>query len=949
MNIFKSAGSLLLVLSLTLSLNQTVYAKNYRFDDVSENPNIKGDISENGIRDIFDEALLQNHILKNQYNRSANVMNADYNKDNNINIFDLMRMKNDICKNSSELTCTGSDSGDGWKFENGVLSLSFPDDNNWKQYKDLIWSLKLEEGTEIVHDYDFSELPNLKQVSFPSTVRTIGKGAFSGCSELISVTLPEGIIKIEDEAFKDCDSLGIVCLPASVKNISDSAFTNSEKVQIFGESEYVESYCDKKDIKYIPYSIDSMDDVSSYTQIKNHQFNNFDLWHVKEWDDENGEVKNENGQLVLSASDSYITAFSDERLSFSEKGSDIKIIIEAESNDRDLLDHIYGGYVIPEPFNDLAYPKGNVVSCTNENDLYKAKIEIQTSIESVNDVYFQIRLGCNRDSVNGTVKINSFTVSPMYIDSYSSFSESNWKVKRWGDDGGDVSFDNGEMIMSTDDSYITAYGSHIIKGKSGDLLPLLTTVTVESDNEELLEHIYIGRVDIIDDKENDMSYSKGDVIKKEKKGDKYEAVITGVNFMYTNDFFLQLRLGKNSDHVSGSVRVKHISLAWDDNYAKASVGTKDDNKRINQFIMKKDSDKNFDIFDPCDKSYVVSALAMLYRFREGLEKTAGPLDGNGLVTINLKNTNNSAYMSKSSYGSGDDLTVLNEYCLDASKSYIDRIRNQGLGFGEYHEMSHSYVNSTVDKNFVHNADDSGTNFRNFISREVDDFSGMIPIVDDNGHILFDDMVYDSQNTDEPYKLCFNQNTMDTYYQYKDNVCEGYIHDLSYLAYKMIYDHFENEHEGKGKYIFSEFFSGGKNIGYNIDDEDTQNNISLALKNVLVPNFPEYQNYNDYLNNPKKYLNCINCLVEGSNLYNAKMGIKSEKINMSEFLAANEKIATAVRKMLYCDQIDQMYEGGSCDCLYKFMNDKDLHVFCGDTNFDGIVNEKDNTELQYRKK
>jgi len=58
------------------------------------------------------------------------------------------------------------------------------------------------------------------------------------------------------------------------------------------------------------------------------------------------------------------------------------------------------------------------------------------------------------------------------------------------------------------------------------------------------------------------------------------------------------------------------------------------------------------------------------------------------------------------------------------------------------------------------------------------------------------------------------------------------------------------------------------------------------------------------------------------------------------LKSDKVAAEAVRKSLYCTEVDQTYDDGSRDFLYKFMNNDELHEFCGDKNYDGYADEKD---------
>ncbi|MBW8334722.1 MAG: leucine-rich repeat protein [Prolixibacteraceae bacterium] len=65
---------------------------------------------------------------------------------------------------------------------------------------------------------------SLISVSVPSSVNTIGEGAFSGCSGLTSVTIPSSVTTIGQSAFSQCSGLVFVRVPSSVKTIKSGAF-----------------------------------------------------------------------------------------------------------------------------------------------------------------------------------------------------------------------------------------------------------------------------------------------------------------------------------------------------------------------------------------------------------------------------------------------------------------------------------------------------------------------------------------------------------------------------------------------------------------------------------------------------------------------------------------------------------------------------------------------------
>jgi hypothetical protein len=61
--------------------------------------------------------------------------------------------------------------------------------------------------------------------TIPSSVTSIGEGAFAGCSGLTSVTIPASVTSIGGGAFQSCTSLTSVTIPASVTSIGSGAFS----------------------------------------------------------------------------------------------------------------------------------------------------------------------------------------------------------------------------------------------------------------------------------------------------------------------------------------------------------------------------------------------------------------------------------------------------------------------------------------------------------------------------------------------------------------------------------------------------------------------------------------------------------------------------------------------------------------------------------------------------
>ena len=78
-----------------------------------------------------------------------------------------------------------------------------------------------------IGDYAFSFCTSLTKVTIPTTITSIGAGAFQGCSKLATVVFQVSRVEeIGDAAFEGCSSLSSITLPSSVKKIGAWAFAS---------------------------------------------------------------------------------------------------------------------------------------------------------------------------------------------------------------------------------------------------------------------------------------------------------------------------------------------------------------------------------------------------------------------------------------------------------------------------------------------------------------------------------------------------------------------------------------------------------------------------------------------------------------------------------------------------------------------------------------------------
>ena len=87
------------------------------------------------------------------------------------------------------------------------------------------------EGVATIENHAFAYCPSLKEISFPSTLRFVRKGAFEGCANLSKVDL--GMVNVLGEkAFAGTSSLTKIVFPESLVELGDKAFASSGLTEI---------------------------------------------------------------------------------------------------------------------------------------------------------------------------------------------------------------------------------------------------------------------------------------------------------------------------------------------------------------------------------------------------------------------------------------------------------------------------------------------------------------------------------------------------------------------------------------------------------------------------------------------------------------------------------------------------------------------------------------------
>ena len=80
-------------------------------------------------------------------------------------------------------------------------------------------------------EYREKKIKKRSELTIPSSIQSIGKCAFMGCTVLVRVELPESLTYLGDEAFKDCVNLEEINIPKSLPWVGKNTFAGCSNLK----------------------------------------------------------------------------------------------------------------------------------------------------------------------------------------------------------------------------------------------------------------------------------------------------------------------------------------------------------------------------------------------------------------------------------------------------------------------------------------------------------------------------------------------------------------------------------------------------------------------------------------------------------------------------------------------------------------------------------------------
>lgn len=87
-----------------------------------------------------------------------------------------------------------------------------------------LYSVTFEEGIREIHEAAFAHCTRIRELILPDSIRTLGPSCFYWCISLKKLRLPNNLLEIPENAFYECDALESVLVPSRVHSLRRNAF-----------------------------------------------------------------------------------------------------------------------------------------------------------------------------------------------------------------------------------------------------------------------------------------------------------------------------------------------------------------------------------------------------------------------------------------------------------------------------------------------------------------------------------------------------------------------------------------------------------------------------------------------------------------------------------------------------------------------------------------------------
>lgn len=149
--------------------------------------------------------------------------------------------------NIKELTISGELNGTDFKFlREHMLDLEGLDLSEARIVSggDSYYFYELYTETDKVTDWLLAGFMKAESIKLPTSITSIGEGAFAGCGELTSIDIPQGVTSIGEYAFENCSNLKDITYSSKLDSIEENVFSHCsslEKITIQKSVKYMEN------------------------------------------------------------------------------------------------------------------------------------------------------------------------------------------------------------------------------------------------------------------------------------------------------------------------------------------------------------------------------------------------------------------------------------------------------------------------------------------------------------------------------------------------------------------------------------------------------------------------------------------------------------------------------------------------------------------------------------